>query len=280
MGFSFFSSGIQTDEDWTLSRFSRLGLVSHCANTMKPEIHRFPNLSDLSRAAAEYICEIAGEAVSKRGVFTIVLSGGTTPRLLYEELAKEPHASRVDWQRTHLFWGDERCVPSDSPDSNYSSALQALISKVDVPPANIHRIPASAGSPEAGAKEYEKSLRESFQTFAKPDPATSFPSFDLVLLGLGADGHTASLFPGDAALEEKTRWVVAVEGSRASPPVQRITLTLPVINEARCVLFLVSGSNKLKAVQEILNTPHNATYPAAHVQPLGKLLWFIDEGLM
>jgi 6-phosphogluconolactonase len=200
--------------------------------------------------------------------------------LLYEELAKEPYASRVDWQRTHFFWGDERCVPPDSPDSNYSLALQTLISQVDVPPANIHRIPTAAGSPEAGANEYEKTLREFFQPAAESNSIISFPSFDLVLLGLGADGHTASLFPGDAALEEKTRWVAAVEGSGASPPVQRITLTLPVINEARCVLFLVSGSNKLKAVQEILNTPDNATYPATHVQPLGKLLWFIDEGLV
>ena len=246
---------------------------------MKPEIRTHPSLEDLSRAAAEYICEIAERAIKERGIFTFVLSGGTTPRLLYEELAREPFAIRVAWQHTHFFWGDERCVPSDSPDSNYSLALQALISKVDVPPSNIHRIPATSGTPKAVAAEYETTLREFFQPSAPSDPSISFPSFDLVLLGMGADGHTASLFPGDAALEERTSWVVAVEGSSASPPVRRITLTFPVINEAKCVLFLVSGPSKLKVLQEILNNPHTATYPAAHVQPQGKLLWFIEEGL-
>jgi 6-phosphogluconolactonase len=246
---------------------------------MKPEIHTHPSLKDLSRAAAKYICEIAEGAVKERGIFTFVLSGGATPRLLYEELTKEPYASRVAWQHTHIFWGDERCVPSDNPDSNFALSFQILISKVDVPPSNIHRIPATAGSPKAVAEEYEKTLREFFQPATESDSPMSFPSFDLVLLGMGVDGHTASLFPGDAALGERTRWVVAVEGTSASPPVPRITLTFPVINEAKCVLFLASGSRKLKLLQEILNSPHTATYPAAHVQPSGKLLWFIDEGL-
>jgi 6-phosphogluconolactonase len=222
---------------------------------------------------------MAEGAVKERGIFTFALAGGTTPRLLYEELTKEPYASRVDWRGTHIFWGDERCVPSDNPDSNFSLAFQTLISKVDVPPSNIHRVPATAGSPQAVAEEYEKILREFFQPATESDSSISFPSFDLVLLGMGVDGHTASLFPGDAALEERTRWVVAVEGTNASPSVPRITLTLPVINEAKCVLFLASGSSKLKVLQEIFNNPHTATYPAAHVQPSGKLLWFIDEGL-
>jgi len=121
---------------------------------MKPEIRTHSSLEDLSRAAAECICEIAEEAIKERGIFTLVLSGGTTPRLLYEELAKEPYASRVDWQHTYLFWGDERCVPSDNPDSNFSLALQTLISKVDVPPSNIHRIPAATGSPKPVSAEY------------------------------------------------------------------------------------------------------------------------------
>jgi 6-phosphogluconolactonase len=129
------------------------------------------------------------------------------------------------------------------------------------------------------AAEYETTLREFFQATAAGDPSTSFPSFDLVLLGIGVDGHTASLFTGDAALEERTSWVVAVEGSSASPPVPRITLTFPVINEAKCVLLLASGSNKLKVLHKILNNPHTAIYPAAHVRPAGKLLWFVDEGL-
>lgn len=246
---------------------------------MKPEIHRYPSLEDLSRAAAEYISEIAEEAIKQRGIFTFVLSGGTTPRLLYEELNKEPYLSRVDWQHTHLFWGDERCVPSDNPDSNFSLAFQTLISRVDVPPSNIHSIPATIGSPQAVAKEYENTLREFFHPSVESDSIISFPSFDLILLGMGVDGHIASLFPGDAALEERTSWVVAVEGSSASPPVPRITLTLPVINEAKYVLFLVSGSKKREVFHQVLDNPGTSVYPAARVEPSGRLLWFVDEWL-
>ena len=245
----------------------------------KPEIRSYSSLRELSLAAAEFIAELAEARIKERGVFTFVLSGGTTPRLLYEELAREPYASRVDWQHTHLFWGDERFLPPDHPDSNFALAFKSLISKVDVPPSNIHRIPVATGSPKAVAAEYETTLRKFFQPTAGSDPSTSFPSFDLVLLGMGVDGHTASLFPGEAALEERTSWLVVVEGSSASPPVRRITLTFPVINEAKCVLFLVSGSNKLKVLQEILSNPHTTTYPAARVKPSGRLLWFIDEWL-
>jgi 6-phosphogluconolactonase len=150
---------------------------------------------------------------------------------------------------------------------------------VDVPPANIHRIPAATGSPEAGAKEYEKTLREFFQPSAEGDPSKAFPSFDLVLLGIGQDGHIASLFPGDSALEEKQRWVVAVDGANASPPVPRITLTLPAINKARNVIFLAAGSNKREVFQQVVINPETSAYPAARVKPSGSLLWFIDECL-
>ncbi|MCG6945811.1 MAG: 6-phosphogluconolactonase [Deltaproteobacteria bacterium] len=245
----------------------------------KPEIRSYSSLSELSLAAAEYIAELAEARIKERNIFTLVLSGGSTPRQLYEKLANQPISNRIDWQHAHLFWGDERCVPPDNPDSNFSLAFETLISRVDLPPANIHRIPATTGSPKAAAEEYEKILREFFQAVGETDSIISFPSFDLVLLGMGVDGHTASLFPGDAALGEKTSWVVAVEGTSASPPVPRITLTFPVINEAKCVLFLASGSSKLQVIQEILNNPHTVTYPAAKVQPSGKLLWFIDEGL-
>lgn len=246
---------------------------------MKPEIHTYPNLSALSRAAAEYICEIAQRAVNERGIFTLVLSGGTTPRLLYEELTKEPFASRVDWQHTHLFWGDERCVPPDNPDSNFSLAYETLISKVDAPPANIHRISTETGSAQAAAEGYETTLRQFFPPVSASEEQVYFPSFDLVLLGLGLDGHTASLFPGEATQEERDRWVVAVEGTSASPPVPRITLTFPVINEAKCVLFLASGSKKREVFQQVVNNPEASSYPAARVKPSGRLVWFIDEGL-
>jgi 6-phosphogluconolactonase len=247
---------------------------------MKPEILTYPSLEDLSRAAAGYICEIAEEAIKERNIFTLVLSGGSTPRLLYEELARQPISKKIDWQKTHVFWGDERYLPPDHPDSNYALAFQALVSKVDIPTANVHRVITERDSANAAAEDYEKTLRHFFQHPAGSQDQPYLPSFDLVLLGLGQDGHTASLFPGDAALEEKYRWVVAVDGASASPPVPRVTLTFPVLNKAECVIFLVSGSSKQDVFEGIMNNPGTAAYPAARVRPSGRLLWFIDEWLV
>ena len=246
---------------------------------MKSEIRCFQHLLDLSRAAAEFICELAEARIKDKNIFTLVLSGGSTPRLLYEELASQPIASRMDWQHTHLFWGDERFLPPDHPDSNFSLAFKSLISKVDFPPENINRVPTEIGSAQAAAEEYEKTLRKFFPPSVGGEQERYFPSFDLVLLGLGQDGHTASLFQGEAALEERDRWVVAVAGVNASPPVERITLTLPPINQARYVIFLASGSHKREVFQQVVNNPETSSYPAARVNPSGGLLWFIDEGL-
>ena len=243
----------------------------------KPEIRSYSSLSELSLAAAEFIAELAEARIRERNIFTLVLSGGSTPRQLYEELANQPISNRIDWQHTHLFWGDERCVPPNHQDSNFALAYETMISKVVVPPANVHRIPAETDSPKAAAEKYEKSLREFFRVATEPDSPRTFPSFDLVLLGLGEDGHTASLFPCDAALEEKTKWAVAVDGSTAAPSIPRVSLTLPVLNEARHVLFLASGASKRKVFREILNNPEKTGYPAARVEPSGRLLWFIDE---
>jgi len=247
---------------------------------MEQEIRIHPSLEELSRAAAEFICEIAEEAIKERNIFTLILSGGSTPRLLYEELASQAISKRIDWQHTHLFWGDERFLPADHPDSNFALAFKALISKVDLPPANINRILTESRSVHAAAEDYEKTLRHFFPTSAGSKEDTHLPSLDLVLLGLGQDGHTASLFPGDQALEEKNRWVVAVDGARASPPVPRITLTFPVFNKARCIIFLASGSNKREVFQRIINNPELLAYPAAGVRPSGRLLWFVDERLV
>lgn len=248
---------------------------------MRPEIRRYPNLADLSLAAAEYIAELAETAVNERGIFSLVLSGGSTPRLLYEYLAREEFVQRMDWQHTHVFWGDERCLSPDHPDSNFALAFETLISKAPLPLENVHRVSTEEELPKTAAKEYERTLREFFQDAAPGKSSLAFPSFDLILLGLGQDGHTASLFPGEPALEEKTRWVVAVAGTSASPPVERITLTLPVINQARHVLFLASGSEKRDVFQKIFKSPESAAqlYPAAKVQPAGTLLWFVDETL-
>jgi 6-phosphogluconolactonase len=246
----------------------------------RPEIRSYPSLPELSRAAAEYVCETAGEAIRKRGVFTFVLSGGSTPRLLYEELARQPISKRIDWQKTHIFWGDERYLPPDHPDSNYALAFQRLVSKVDVPPAQVHRIITESPSAKDSAEDYEKTLRHFFRSPSGSEDDKYLPSFDVILLGLGEDGHTASLFPGDAALEEKYRWVVAVDGANASPPVPRITLTFPILNKADCVIFLVSGSRKKEVFEEIMNNPGTAPYPAARIRPSGRLLWFIDKWLV
>jgi 6-phosphogluconolactonase len=245
----------------------------------KPEIRSYPSLPELSFAAAEFIAELAEARIKERNIFTLVLSGGSTPRLLYEALARQTISNRIDWQKTHFFWGDERYVPLDHPESNFALAFKSLLSKVDVPPANIYRIPTELDSAQATAEGYEKTLRRFFPPAVGSEEEVHFPSFDLVLLGLGQDGHTASLFPGEAVLEERDRWVMAVDGANASPPVERITLTFPAINKARNVIFLASGPNKREVFQQVVNNPETSAYPAARVKPSGNLLWFIDEGL-
>lgn len=254
---------------------------------MKPEVQRYPNLEALSRAAAEFTWRLAEKKVEKRGAFTVALSGGNTPRTLYETLARPPFDTRMPWRDIHLFWGDERCVPSDHPDSNFAMAFRSLISKVPVPSQNVHRIPAELKPPEDAAEAYEKILGEFFGSFAKTEThpqamsgGEPFPSFDLILLGVGKDGHTASLFPGARALKEREHWVAVVRAPNVSPPVPRITLTLPVINSAECVLFMVSGAGKGKVIRSILEDldPATRSYPAARVSSKGRLIWLIDEG--
>jgi 6-phosphogluconolactonase len=253
---------------------------------MKPEVRCYGNLEALSNAAAEFTCTLAEKHVEMHGLFTVALSGGNTPRPLYEALARLPFVARMPWPHIHLFWGDERCVPPDHPDSNFAMAFRALISNVPVPPRNVHRIPAEMESPEDAAEAYEKILGEFFGSSIKTDTHSTissggepFPSFDLVLLGVGKDGHTASLFPGDHALEERKRWVTAVRNPHASLPVPRITLTLPVINRAGGVLFMVSGRGKREVVCSILEDRDAAArlYPAARVNPKGEVAWLIDQ---
>ncbi|UCD71276.1 MAG: 6-phosphogluconolactonase, partial [Syntrophobacterales bacterium] len=186
----------------------------------------------------------------------------------------------------HFFWGDERYVPRDHPDSNFAMAFRVLISRVPIPSQNVHRIPVEVEHPEGAAEAYERILREFLWSPKKADTHSRtphggelFPAFDLILLGVGKDGHTASLFPGDQALEEENRWVVAVHSPYGFPPVPRITLTLPVINRAGCILFTVSGSGKREVLRSILEDPDSAAhlYPAARVNPQGRVVWLIDE---
>ena len=235
------------------------------------EVRRLTTPQDLFQAAAEEVIRSATDAVAKRGRFTIALSGGSTPRNLYTLIAANASAT-LPWDKMFFFWGDERHVPPDSPDSNYRMAKESLLSKVPIPPANIFPVPAENPDAAQVAEVYEQTLRRFFAV-----APGEFPRFDLILLGMGPDGHTASLFPETAALQEKSRLVVAnwVEKLGGS----RITFTLPLLNSARCVAFLVSGTDKAAALHEVLegNAPADK-YPSRLVQPSeGKLIWFVDR---
>jgi 6-phosphogluconolactonase len=234
------------------------------------DVRRLNTPQDLFHAAAEEVVRCANEAVAERGRFTIALSGGSTPKNLYTLLATNARTT-VPWVRTFFFWSDERHVPPDDPESNYKMAEATLLSKVPIPAANVFRIPAENPDAEAAAREYEKTLRTFFSL--KPGDV---PRFDLILLGMGPDGHTASLFPETAALRERSRLVVAnwVEKLKT----YRITFTLPVLNAARCVSFLVSGSEKAAALREVLQGEADGEkYPSKLVKPAdGKLIWFVD----
>ncbi len=219
------------------------------------------------RRAAEEFVRAAEGAVGARGRFAVALSGGNTPRRLYALLAdpKGPYRAAVAWDKTHMFFGDERCVPPDHPDSNYRMAHEAFLSQVPVPAAQVHRIPAEQAD---GAESYERLLRAFF--------GAGVPCFDLVLLGLGPEGHTASLFPGSPALAETARWVVPVEVEQRIR--KRVTLTPPVLNAAALVAFLVSGAEKAEALRGVLGDRRAPEeWPAQIVQPTaGRLLWLLD----
>ena len=244
----------------------------------------YPDLEQASIAAANQILDLAQAAILEKGLFTFVLAGGPTPKLLYELLSQPAIANQMPWQQSHFFWGDERWLSSSHPDSNFNMVYEVLLAKVQIPPQNIHQI--STGHPNAasGAEMYEKHLRDFFHSIPQteinrtPDNL-SYPEFDMILLGMGADGHTASLFPNSPVLEEKNRWIALVDEETGFPPVQRITMTLPVLNHARNVMFLVAGPDKKKIVQTILREPDKTLklYPAARVKPSGELTWIVAE---
>jgi len=216
-------------------------------------------------AAAEFIA-LASAAIRDHGKFTVALSGGSTPKSLYSVLAR----SALPWDKIFFFWSDERHVPPDHPESNYRMAKEALLSKVPVPPENIFRVRAEEKDANVVARDYEEALRSFFHL--RPG---QFPRLDLILLGIGPDGHTASLFPNTAALNETKRLVVAnwVEKFKTN----RITFTYPVLNYAACVIFLVSGGDKSEIVREVLENP-GADLPSQKVHPAnGRLLWLLDK---
>ncbi len=226
----------------------------------------FEDPEALAQYVADWLYTLA--AASDRQ-FAICCSGGSTPQRLYEKLAEPAIASRFPWQRAHWFWGDERFVPHDLPDSNYGMAWGALFSRVEIPKANIHAIPTGGSSPEKAAASYETTLKE---FYGSATLAAARPLFDVTLLGIGEDGHTASLFPGHPALEERDHWVVAVAGTK---PDARITLTYPALDSSRDVCFLATGSRKRAVVARAQSG--DSTIPAARVRPVGRLHWFTDR---
>jgi 6-phosphogluconolactonase len=234
---------------------------------MDADILIAPDPDALAREAAGRLAELAYEAVESRGRFSLALSGGSTPGALYRLLAQEPYRARIPWAGIFLFWADERCVPPDDPGSNYRLADEALIAHVPLPAENIYRVHGEL-EPQAAARDYARQLRD---YFCGPKPR-----FDLVLLGLGDDGHTASLFPGSPALEQVERLTAAVEATYQDRPARRVTLTLPAINTARQVWFLVSGQAKAGIVQAVLEGS-GALLPAQQVAPMaGRVLWLLD----
>lgn len=241
----------------------------------KPDIRIVENVEKLSWEAAEHFVRQAREAVRTRGGFTVALAGGSTPKAFYGLLGSQrgaPFRARVPWDTTHFFWGDERHVPPDHPDSNYRMANEAMLSRVPVAPQNVHRIQAENPDASKAADEYAKELRQFFRL-----KAGQLPRFDLILLGMGPDGHTASLFPGTDAVQEQKKLVTApwVETFRT----YRITLTPPVLNNAASVIFLVSGKEKAETLREVLQgefQPHR--FPAQIIRPTsGRLLWLVDR---
>jgi 6-phosphogluconolactonase len=243
------------------------GLIA-VERTVKPDLRVFPDVNELSLRAAKAVVRTLNDAVRSTGRCSLVLSGGSTPRTLYGLLASR-FREQIPWAHVHVFWGDERYVPPGDAQCNYRMAKETLLDHVPCPAANVHPMPTHFSDPDAAARDYEATLRNYFSD----EP----PEFDLVLLGLGPEGHTASLFPGSPALAEPTRWVLSVMAS-ADPPV-RLTLTFPVLNRAANAYFLVTGSDKARALHHILTcTADPSMFPGAGVRlASGTLIWWVDR---
>ncbi len=232
----------------------------------------FADKAALARAAADRITTLAAESIAEQGRFSILLSGGSTPQALFTLLAAPPYNTRLPWQQIHFFWGDERLVPPGDAGSNFFHAAQMLLDKVPVPAENIHRVRGEL-PPATAVLDYTAQLK----AFAAG--GRDWPRFDLVLLGLGSDGHTASLFPGSPAADAPGTAVKSVTADYEDRPSQRLTLTPPVFNDARHILFLVTGANKAQAVTAVLEGPFDPVqWPAQRIQPhRGTVTWFIDQ---
>src|ERR1700722_539869 len=234
----------------------------------RPRIDISPDFEGLAHRVAQWITDLV---CATPGRFAIALSGGSTPKRLYQLLAASPLREAGPWERLHLFFGDERFVRWGHPDSNYGMARDAMIAHVPIPPDNVHGIPYE-GSPADAAQAYERVLK-SYYGSDTLDPTR--PLFDVVLLGMGPDGHTASLFPGKPALEERHRWVIEVPEPGLSPHVPRVTLTYPALDSAKSVAFVAAGAEKTAVMRRGLAREWEP--PSARVSPVGELVWFVDR---
>ncbi len=244
------------------------------AQPVNGDAHVHGDAETAALAAAARFVEIGQGAIDERGRFCVALAGGATPARMYEILAAA-RGRALDWKRVHVFFGDERCVPPDHPSSNYATTRRGLLDRIELEQRRVHRIEGELQPPERAAERYESMLRTFFgATEAGPPTACTF---DLVLLGVGEDAHTASLFPGSQALTEERRWAMHTQAPGGVEPRDRITLTLPVINAARRVMFLVSGGNKSRVIRPLLAGLGDPGWPAAMVQCAGRTEWHVDE---
>lgn len=235
-------------------------------------IRIFPDVEALSKAAAVELVRCADGAIAARGRFTVALSGGSTPKHLYQMLTTEPYRSQIDWGRVEIFWGDERCVPPEHHDSNYQMAREAMLAQLPIPAGRVHRMEAERSDRAAAARDYEAVLARIFGVASGGEP----PALDLILLGMGPDGHTASLFPHTQALDETQRWIVPNHVPQLNT--ERMTLTRPILNRGREVLFLVAGADKADRLAEVLAGPADPKrLPAQSIQSDGQLLWFVES---
>jgi 6-phosphogluconolactonase len=241
------------------------------------DVRVYPDKELLAQAAADQIVEFASFAILRNKRFNLMLAGGSTPAAAYSLLASRRFSGRIDWERVFLFWGDERCVPSEHADSNFGMVRDTLLRFVPIPPQNVIRMRGETPPAESAAL-YELELQRHFSIEERPG---GFGSFDLVLLGMGADGHTASLFPYSPVLDESVNWVSPVRHTTPPPPlVDRVTVTLPLINAASQVIFLVSGSSKSKSLHKVLSGQdyQKSALPASLVAPVkGQVTWLVDR---
>jgi 6-phosphogluconolactonase len=242
----------------------------------KTSLRYFPDSLSMSDAASEYIAALLKNAVDRRGIASFVLAGGKTPQSTYRMLSKK----EVDWSRVHFFWGDERWLPGDHPDSNYHMARQTLLDHIPRIAANIHPMVKKMDSLKKAADAYDAEVTAFFKNSGSgrgKDPVSADRCFDVTLLGMGNDGHTASLFPGHPLLHEKSRLVGAVNEPQGSPQVPRITMTVTALSRSHSVLFLISGARKRKILEKIMASEPKERFPAAHISAFEEVCWYVSE---